>query len=253
MKTLNHFAKKTTIALALVALTSGSLVTTAHAQQKNDDKTETTDTSVLVGAASGATMGGLMAGPIGAVVGGVFGIMLGNDAVQDSQLEEMEEQFIASQRSLTKMNGELIAWQQKAMLQPVTVIETAPQILPELTTSIQFRTGQSKIEGFYSEQLGLVGDMLNSFEGLSVHVSGYADARGSNEDNRVLSLQRAKAIEAALLVAGVNQQQITVSAMGEQTSTNVSDSASANVEDYFFDRKAIMTIAPSEKILTANH
>lgn len=250
MKNLNQITKKTLLAMALVTVTcSTTFANTAIAKAES----ETTDKTILVGAASGAAMGAMVGGPIGAVVGGVFGIMIGNDVEQDSKLDETQAQLIASQRSLSEMNSELIAWQQKAMLQPVTIVESAPIILPELTTSIQFRTGQSEIEDFYTEQLSLVGDMLTSFSGLSVHVSGYADPRGSDEENKALSLKRAQAIKAALVQNGVNQQQISISAMGEVTSSHNTTNSTQNVEDYFFDRKAVMTIAPSEKILTASY
>lgn len=253
MKTLNQINKKTTLALAFVAMSTGTFATHAAANSQKDATPSEADNTVLIGAASGAAMGAMVGGPIGAVVGGVFGIMLGNDVEQDNKLDETQAQLLASQRSLSEMNSELIAWQQKAMLQPVTVVEPAPLILPELTTSIQFRTGQSHIEGFYSEQLSLVGDMLNSFSGLSVHVSGYADPRGSDKENKVLSLKRAEAIMAALIGNGVSQNQISISAMGEVSSNTDLVTSHQNVEDYFFDRKVVMTIAPREKILTASN
>jgi sortase system peptidoglycan-associated protein len=253
MKTLNQLAKKTTLAITLIVVTGGGYMNTAHAQLNTNEQNNADGKQVLVGVASGATMGALFAGPVGAVVGGVLGIMLGNDIVQESQQKQTEAQLLTSQHALAELNSELIAWQQKSMLQPVSQVQSRPQILPELTTSVQFRTGQSSIEALYSDQLSLIGDMLKSFEGLSIHVSGYADARGGNEENRILSLKRAKAVEAMLLTAGVKQQQISVSAMGEKGSKEYSNAKSVDAEHYFFDRKAIMTIAPTEKILTANY
>ena len=54
----------------------------------------------------------------------------------------------------------------------------------------------------------------------------------------------------ALIDAGVNQNQISISAMGEKQA-NVADPQADTIEDYFFDRKAVLTIAPYDKVLTA--
>lgn len=243
MKTIKTVCTNTLLASAMVMALSSPA---ALANQNDNDQHKEDSTSVIVGGATGAAMGGMVAGPIGAVIGGVFGLMIGQDAEQARIITAAKQNEANTQQQLFAMQEELVEWQQKAMVQPVTIIEAAEPLLPELTTTIQFKTGQNNIEPIYDEQLSLVADLLNSAEGLGIHISGYADPRGSHKDNLVLSQQRADAVKQTLLQAGVNVEQISTSANGER-----GEALNPSFESYFFDRKAVLMIAPRDKILTA--
>ncbi|MBT0587674.1 sortase-associated OmpA-like protein PdsO [Alteromonas oceanisediminis] len=237
MKTTRHLFTASAIALAL---TVSPLA--AAKQGENESKSNT----ALVGGATGATMGAIAAGPIGAVVGGVIGLMLGNGAQQDQEIASAKAALTESQRSLTALNQELVAWQQKAMTQTVSASEPVSQLLPELKTTVQFRTGKSQLEASYATQLNLVGELLKSFDDLAVHITGYTDPRGNDADNIALSQARASAVQQALLDQGVDADKISISGMGERGASN-----EQSLEQYFFDRKAVLMIAPRGKVLTA--
>lgn len=239
--------KLTTLLTGAAMAVTLSIGTPSNAYADTSEDSEKSN-STIVGGATGATMGAVVAGPIGAVVGGVLGLMIGNDVEQEAELVAANQQIVNSQQELVAMQDELVAWQQKAMLQPVTIIEEAEPLLPELTTTIQFRTGLASIEPEYSEQLALISDLLLSAKDLSIHIAGYADPRGDAEQNIVLSKHRASAVQNALIEAGVEQDRITISAKGETASD-----MNASFESLFFDRKAVLMIAPKEKMLTAQN
>ncbi|WP_100644372.1 sortase-associated OmpA-like protein PdsO [Alteromonas facilis] len=240
MKNTQRIFKQTAIATLVVMATSQSVFAANQTDEVNESP------KVLVGGATGAAMGGIAAGPIGAVVGGIIGLMIGNDSVQNEKLTQSELALADKTEALNAMQSELFAWQQKAMLQPVNEVQAVEPLLPELTTSIQFKTGTADIQPVYAEQLNLISELLNSTDGLAVHIMGYADPRGSAKDNLALSEHRARAVQQALIAEGVGQDKISFTAMGEKQSET-----EPSMESYFFDRKAVLMIAPTQKILTA--
>lgn len=226
---------------------TGALVATQPAMANTDNEDEN-NTTVVIGGATGATMGAVVAGPVGAVVGGVLGLMIGNDVEQEKTIVAANQALEDQQQSMLAMQEDLLAWQQKALVQPVSVVTEAEPLLPEFTTSIQFKTGLATIEPVYNDQLVLISDLLQSATGLSIHISGYADPRGDAAHNRELSQQRADAVKQELVAAGVDPVRISTSGNGEKPEVQ-----NASFESYFFDRKAVLMIAPTEKMLTAKH
>lgn len=242
MKQIKSFATHTALASAMALALSSPVALATEAHTSLDKESA----PVLVSGATGAAMGGMVAGPVGAVVGGIFGLMIGQDAEQERIITVARQNEAQTQQQLFALQDELVEWQHKAMVQPVTIIESAEPLLPELTTTIQFKTGQDTIEPIYDEQLSLVADLLNGADELGIHISGYADPRGSHKDNLALSEKRAIAVKQTLLDSGVNAEQITISANGER-----GEVLNPSFESYFFDRKAVLMIAPRDKILTA--
>lgn len=246
MTHVNSGFKRTAIALCLVLSSAHSAV----AETANDGANDATNKnpSVIVGGATGAALGGLAAGPIGAVVGGIIGLMIGNDVEQQAELSDSQMQLARQTAALNTLQDELIAWQQHAMLQPVNEVTVVEPLLPELTTSIQFKTGQANIEAVYHEQLTLLAELMTDAPGLGMQIIGYADPRGSQDANFALSQARANSVKQQLVKLGVDPANIVTHARGEQPAEQ-----NNSFESYFFDRKAVIMLAPQEKMLTAQH
>jgi len=67
-------------------------------------------------------------------------------------------------------------------------------------------------------QIQSIAETLMDVQYYKIEVTGYADASGSRQHNKVLSLRRAKAVKEALVKAGLKSEKITVSAAGEPRS-----------------------------------
>jgi outer membrane protein OmpA-like peptidoglycan-associated protein len=75
---------------------------------------------------------------------------------------------------------------------------------------------------------------------LEVQLHGFADPRGTPEENLELSLRRADSVREALIRGGAAPEQVRVAAQGEDLAT----AASGDLEAFAWERRVSLAIRP---------
>ena len=239
---------------------------TEHSSNEND----TNETYMQPGIGIGAATGTLIAGPVGLVVGGLIGALVGssveanstedlttdenksmanseisqNSAVADNKTEIIDNSSLTADSS--KPDG--LQFTQLASLNTVienTEIEDSinsqhDDLIDVLTTDlsldIYFRSGSTNIESFYPARLAAIADLMQTMHGMDVHLDGYTDRRGNQQQNSALASLRIKKVREQLISAGLDENRIISKAFGEMKMV----STVGDLETYNFDRKVVI-------------
>jgi sortase system peptidoglycan-associated protein len=237
--------KKTLLVLTLVATTTSGAVFANAATAKSERNNAK---PLLIGAGSGALLGGAIAGPPGAAIGAVFGLFIGQDHNDQEEITQLNASLLTTQQQLEEGSDALLA-ANRSLKQYQKALSIADESLrqaklAELVTQIQFKTGESVISPVFYPHLDNLVKLMNSDPSLQLDIQGYADIRGNKAYNQALSEQRALAIKEYLLQSGINTARLSHSALGETASKG------SNVEEHFFDRKAVITLSSNEQVIT---
>ena len=111
-----------------------------------------------------------------------------------------------------------------------------------LRGDVLFRTGSFDLEPVMSQQVESLAQALAKSQSLKIRIDGYADPRGSVEDNLKLSEARANAVRDMLLAAGVAEDSLEVNAYGKDQS----ESGEGDADAYALERRVRLTIEPKE-------
>ncbi|KXI29692.1 sortase-associated OmpA-like protein PdsO [Paraglaciecola hydrolytica] len=236
MKTI--FTRSTT-AIALTVLLSGQ----AFAAERNKPD----NNNAIVGLGSGVLVGTAIAGPIGGMLGGLFGIMIADDVNDEIELTIKKTQIDKQQQQLFALQQRFEEADARATILMATMDRTLEQKLPELESSIQFKTASAQLEQHYKTELDLLATTLRNNPKLSVSLSGYADQRGDSDYNQNLSELRALAVKNYLLEQGVLDTQMLTQSFGESNLV----SSGSHSEDNFFDRRVSLKVSDKVDAMTA--
>lgn len=103
-----------------------------------------------------------------------------------------------------------------------------------INLSINFETGSSKIEGEESfTLLNKAINLLNKDVKMKVEVNGHTDNNGAKEDNKILSLSRAKTVADYLISKGVKANRITFNGFGDTKPISDNKALNRRVEFVF--------------------
>lgn len=215
--------KKSILAATLIsAITlSSSHVSAAASTEEN------------VGFFSGAVTGAAVGGPIGFFVGGIAGALLGEQVEKANELDET--QALLNQQSDAYL---LVRNQLDSMKQQVTQAEkdlhSANQWLTEgLSLDLLFSTNSSELSEKDNNVLEKLATLLVKFPELNIRLDGFADPRGPQDSNLQLSLDRATAVQNALIKRGISENRVLIKAHGESNAVAVIPSP----ENYAVERK----------------
>jgi sortase system peptidoglycan-associated protein len=209
-----------------------------------------------IGFVTGAVIGAFAAGPVGAIVGAGLGTWLGNrvhrasDApkaeatvaalqTDKSELESEKSTLLNDKNELTEANRGLsvrladltnkVETEQKAK-------EDASETLDGLQGDVLFRTGSAEITPEIAHQIEVLAQAVAKSPELKVRVDGYADPRGSADDNLKLSQARANAVRDLFLAAGIDETVLEVNAYGK------SQSVASDNDGYALERRVRLTL-----------
>lgn len=174
-----------------------------------------------VGVASGFAVGAAAGGPIGALVGAAAGGWLGDRMHRESRGHALtREQLAAAQR---RGDG--------------------------LTLNLMFRTEEAAIRPDDAAPIAQFAALATGTPGAIVHVTGFADPRGTPRYNAALAAERARVVAARLVAAGVPAERLVVGsevAAGtptEAAAAGAVDPAPApDLEGYAFQRRVTLRI-----------
>ena len=214
--------KKTLIAAMAIALSSG----VAHAGENKLTKQE--GTGMLTGAAAGAIVGGPSGAAVGLFVGAIVGDSIGTAQRADLRAQALEDELTQTRLALSKAS------------EPTEGEEMLNALAERLHADVMFRTGGADLDQPVVDQLSELGKLLATHTQLEVQLHGFADPRGTPEQNLELSLRRADAVREALIKGGAAPEQIRLTAHGEDLTTAPKD----DVEAYAWERRVSLAIRP---------
>lgn len=110
--------------------------------------------------------------------------------------------------------------------------------------NIFFASGKSDLQPESKKELDKLSQLLKSFPGLVVEISGHTDARGSDELNQKLSQKRAEAVVAYLAQSGIDSNRMKAVGYGESKpiAINYNPNGSVNVQGMSLNRRFEFTI-----------
>ena len=192
-----------------------------------------------IGLGAGAILGGLNAGPPGAIIGAAAGGWFGDrEERKDARLAEAETQLLQKQTEaaalenrLADLQKEFASRMRKVKLQSRTgALEPLSQ---SLSTTVYFRTGSAAIEEPARPGLVSLANFLKDYPEIQLHLEAHADVRGSEDYNKSLSTQRARAVEQILLEQGMERARIHTHGHGESRAR----ADSRDTDGQAFDRR----------------
>lgn len=160
-----------------------------------------------IGVSTGLVVGALAGGPFGAVFGAAAGAWLG---------DRYHRQMVENRRL-------------------------------NLEAQVMFRTEEATLTSDAVEQLKKLGAVASKMPDAHVRVSGYADARGTEEFNSALSKERAEAVAAVLMAAGIDASRLSVEAHGKSEAT----ASVGDLDGNALDRRVVVRIEPDRDEIIA--
>lgn len=96
--------------------------------------------------------------------------------------------------------------------------------IPLVLKNINFESGSAKLHPASNEELNKLVLFLKTDSLYKIEISGYTDNTGNEDNNKILSLERAKAIAIYLVAAGIDLKRITYKGFGSQNSLKPNNS-----------------------------
>jgi outer membrane protein OmpA-like peptidoglycan-associated protein len=225
---------KKAIALSMALISSSTL---PMAVQAKDVRTDVKQATVFTTA---GILGAIAGGPVGLFVGAVGGAYLGEQIKKADQLDDAQLARMDAEVTISHLSSEL-------MDRDTALEQLQQQTFDQLQLQVLFLTGSDSLTAQGEKQLQILADFLNNHQHLNVHLHGYADPRGTEDYNEVLSHYRAISVKEALAMAGVDDARISVTAHGANRAKTELD----NADTYALERRVdIEIINPQPSILS---
>jgi sortase system peptidoglycan-associated protein len=220
--------KQLVIAMALTGFTYSSLAS------------EPTSTEENRGAIAGLVVGAAVAGPFGAGVGailggGVIGKTMATNRLKREHLARLQSTIETQQKERRQLHQSIADLSSDLD----RMVERQPSAGQQREIPIQFRTGSSKIEPHYLNQLNQIAQVLLRNPDASITLSGFADRRGERAANQSLSQKRVNNVQQFLVKRGVKQDQVQANAFGDTRPLQTDES----LENNFFDRRVVLQLS----------
>ena len=228
--------------------------------ERDDTKKET------IGFIGGAVLGAIIAGPPGAIALASFGL-LGTTAHNDHDKNEVLTAHLnESQRELIALQGqqrdlqnryqaamreiEAVNLQRVSLDNQIAALEQNASCCSDAVLELHFTTNSSNIEQHYMQALQRLVELSRDVESPIILVSGFADPRGTRDENQQLSELRVESVVRALLGMGIQRESIRTSAFGENRSIAQAD----NPESYFYDRRVNVELqSPTNELISLSN
>lgn len=216
---------KKAIALSMALISSATL---PLATQADTVKTDVKQATVFTTA---GILGAIAGGPIGLFVGAVGGAYLGEQIEKADQLDNAQLAQADAEMTISHLNTELIE-------RSTALEQLQQQTFDQLQLQVLFLTGSDSLTAQGEKQLQILADFLNKHQHLDIHLHGYADPRGTEDYNEVLSHYRAISVKDALEMAGVDYSRISITAHGANRPKTSQD----NADTYALERRVDIEI-----------
>ncbi|WP_439133929.1 OmpA family protein [Pseudomaricurvus sp.] len=218
---------KKMIVMTVVCAVS-SMGTLARADSATSPYTELKQgTAFTASAVAGAVLGG----PVGMILGALGGAYVGDQLKQADEVTDMSESLATAQAEVERLHQQLAYSQQKS--------EDLQQLAVEaLDLKVLFRTGSDTLTEHGQQRVKELATLLKNHPKLRVRLDGYADPRGTDEYNNVLSHYRAESVKEALIAAGVKERRIEAYSHGSSNSR----AKRGDLQAYAAERRVVIDV-----------
>lgn len=250
---MNRFIYRTACTVGLLGM--GGAAFAADAAQAVQAKAPPQEPAGFI---AGGIIGGFAAGPIGALVGAGLGTWLGNRVYRAGQAGHAEAEVaeLKSEKAALLSEKTDLAQTNSTLAQQIGQLSHAVQaaqsvqydpamVLNGLQGDVLFRTGSAEITEDLQHQIQVLAQAVSKSPKLKVRVDGYADPRGTVDDNLKLSQARADAVRDLFLAAGVGEQSLEINAYGK--SKSVADDG----DGYALERRVRLTLQADDSAAVA--
>ena len=214
--------------LCLIAILN---IQTGHAQSINSDESHIE--SIL----SGGGIGLLVGGPPGMIFGSFIGALLSeNNAIKNSlnqKNHEYQNSIDSCKSEINELNS--VLKEKKSFSVDAEHIKDESE---QISLVLLYRSNHYVIEPEYLESLSSILNLLEGKKDITVDIISFADARGSNSENLILSKSRSSFLKDYLIRNGIPAEAINDLAYGETRSRSVEQDPTG----LMFDRRIELTI-----------
>lgn len=106
---------------------------------------------------------------------------------------------------------------------PVVATNNKKETTPVILKNIFFESGSDQLLSSSDFEINKLSNILKESPDSKIRIIGYTDNVGSEEDNQILSLNRATAVKASLIEKGVDASRIMVQGLGEANPIDTND------------------------------
>ena len=173
---------------------------------------------LLSGCASSDNKNAYRGTAIGAVAGGAVGALIGKEkgAIIGAGIGGMAGAY----------GGSRMDKQAKELKSIAETKRTEQGLITKLKSDILFDTGKSALKAEAKENLQKMADIMIKYPENVLTINGYTDNTGSSKVNDELSENRAKAVKAQLIIAGLPES--VISTAGKGSTNAVGDNTTAD-------------------------
>lgn len=231
--------------LSTLIATTSIIFATDPARAEADPHVDSGKEEAL-GVLSGMAIGGLLGGPafvIGAAAGAWAGESVAirkNHHLLEEELARTQQQMTALMAAKTDLEQQQLALQQQLnQRQLLAARDVKPAVLGCCSLSevvLHFRTNSAVLEPHYQEALLRFIETSKANPGRVVEILGYADQRGDDTNNLLLSQHRIETVLQALRSLGLAAATYETVANGE-LQVLATDSS---IDSQFFDRRVVL-------------
>jgi outer membrane protein OmpA-like peptidoglycan-associated protein len=195
-----------------------------------------------LGMGAGAAAGAVLGGPPGAILGAGLGAFFGERVARAGEAERLEQDLAAARSETDRLNARLASADAAAVARESALAELRQRqaLTRELELEVLFRTDSAELEASFATRIQRLARLLRAEPGLGVRLDGHADARGDAGHNDALSAERAAAVRAALVAAGVAPARIAEDHHGARQARAGMDDPEAHA----LDRRVVIRLAP---------
>lgn len=173
---------------------------------------------------------------LGGIAGGPVGFMLG--ALGGAYLGEQGKNAVERQIHLEEQKMTLSQLEEQVSEQDLEITKLEHMLEKKMQFQMYFKTGEDMLSEEDAKQIDVISDFMIENNHMEVSVEGFADPRGSDEYNNVLSRERAASVAKILSENGVPGYRIHTQGYG----SNFSSGLTGELDDYAKERKVRIQI-----------
>lgn len=191
-----------------------------------------------VGVGTGAVIGAIAGGPVGFIVGAAIGAKIGDTLHQKNEaidtlsvsLAHSHEQLAALNKNVDTLGAEIERLQDVARPELIDLLQAG------IAMDLLFRTDEHTLADTTGGRLADLAGLLAAMPDIRIQLDGFADERGDDDYNLVLSQKRVEFVRDQLVAAGIDASRIRVNAHGEAPAQDDTP------DSYALERRVNMTV-----------
>ena len=216
----------------ILIITIATLLTATPVMAADSPKEE------RIGVGTGAVIGAAAGGPVGFIVGAAIGAKIGdkmhkkNEAIDTLtvSLDNSRNHVESLNHDIDTLGTEIDRLQQLAHPEAVNLLQAG------IAMDLLFRTDEHTLADTTGGRLAELAGMLATMPDIRIQLDGFADERGDEDYNLVLSQKRVEFIRDQLVAAGIDASRIRVAAHGEAPAQDQTP------DSYALERRVNMTV-----------